>query len=101
MLSGVRLGQEFWVEGVETPCYLVNISTSSALEDKIPHELWTGKKPSLSHLRAFFYDAYVHVLKKKRTKLDSKYERCIFIGYEDDLKGYNIWNPKTRNIVYN
>ena len=34
----------------------------------------TGKKPSLSRLRVFGYDAYVHVPKEKRT-LDSKYER--------------------------
>eukprot|EP00253_Pinus_taeda_P009722 PITA_09722 len=50
MLSGVRLGQEFWVEAVETACYLVNKSPSSVLEDKSPQEVWTGKKPSLSHL---------------------------------------------------
>eukprot|EP00253_Pinus_taeda_P024593 PITA_24593 len=38
MLSGVKLGQEFWAEVVETTCYLVNISPSSALEDKTPQE---------------------------------------------------------------
>eukprot|EP00253_Pinus_taeda_P015414 PITA_15414 len=80
MLSGARLGQEFWVEAVETTCYLVNRSPSSSLEDKTPQEVWTGKKPSLSHLRVFGCDAYVHVSKEKRTKLDSKYEKCIFIG---------------------
>ena len=47
MLSGTRLGQEFWAEAVETACYLVNKSPSSVLEDKIPHQVWTGKKPSL------------------------------------------------------
>ena len=78
---------------METACYLVNRSPSSALEDKTPHEVWTGKKPSLSHLRVFGCDAYVHVPKEKRTKLDNKSERCIFIGYKDGLKGYKLWNP--------
>ena len=64
MLSGVRLGQEFWVEAVETACYLVNRSPSSPLEDKTPQEVWTRKKPSLSHLRVFGSDAYVHVPKE-------------------------------------
>ena len=86
---------------METACYLVNRSPSSALEDKTPHEVWNGKKPSLSHLRLFGCDAYVHVPKEKRTKLDNKSERCIFIRYEDGLKGYKIWNPKTRKVVYN
>lgn len=31
MLSGVGLGQEFWVEAVESTCYLVNRSPSSVL----------------------------------------------------------------------
>ena len=101
MLSGARLGQEFWAEAADTTCYLVNRSPSSALEDKTPHEVWTGKKPSLSHLRVFGCDAYVHVPKEKRTKLDNKYERCIFIGYKDGLKGYKLWNSETRKVVYN
>ena len=63
MLNGVRLGQEFWAEAVDTACYLVNISLSSALEDKTPQEVCTSKEPSLSHLGVFGCDAYVHVLK--------------------------------------
>ena len=101
MLSGVRLGHKFWAEAMETTCYLVNRSPSSTLEDKTPQEVWTGKKPSLSHMRVFGCDAYVHVLKEKRTKLDSKSEKCIFIGYKDGLKGYKIWKPLTRKVVYN
>ena len=85
---------------MEVACYLVNKSPSSALEDKNPHEVWTGKKPSLSHLRVFGCDACVHVPKEKRTKLDNKFERCIFIGYKDGLKGYMLWNPETRKVVY-
>eukprot|EP00253_Pinus_taeda_P002960 PITA_02960 len=53
MLSGAGLGQEFWAKAVDTACYLVNRSPSSALEDKTPQEVWTGKKPSLSHLRGY------------------------------------------------
>ena len=98
MLSGIGLGQEFWAEEVETACYLVNRSPSSALEDKTPHEVWTGKKPSLSHLRVFGCDAYVHVLKDKRVNLDGKYKICISIGYKDGLKGYNICNLETRKV---
>ena len=101
MLSGTGLGQEFWAKAVETACYLVNRSPSSALEDKTPHEVWTGKKPSLSHPRVFGCDAYVHVPKEKRTKLDNKSEMCIFIGYKEGLKGYKFWNPEIRKVVYN
>eukprot|EP00253_Pinus_taeda_P029140 PITA_29140 len=100
MLSGAGLRQEFWSEAVDTACYLVNISHSSTLEDKTPQEVWTGKKPSLSCLRVFGCDAYVHAPKEKRTKLDSKSKKCIFIGYKDGLKGFTLWNPVTRKFVY-
>ena len=63
MLNGVELGQEFWAEAVGTTCYLVNRSPSSALDDKTPHEVWSGKKPSFQHVRVFGCDAYVHVPK--------------------------------------
>ena len=62
---------------------MVKKSPSSLLEDKTPQEVWIGKKPSLSHLSVFGHDAYVHVPKEKRTKMDSKSERCIFNGYKD------------------
>eukprot|EP00253_Pinus_taeda_P010573 PITA_10573 len=46
MLSGAGLGQQFWVEAVETACYLVNRSPSSALEveNVIKHEV-PSKEP--------------------------------------------------------
>lgn len=84
---------------MDIACYLFNRSLSSKLEDKTPHKVWTGKKPSLSHLRVFFCDVYVHDPKEKGTKLDSKYEIFIFIWYKDDLEGYKIWNPKIRLCI--
>jgi hypothetical protein len=100
MLSGVRLGQEFWAEAVGTTCYLGNRSPSSTLDDTNPHEAWSGKKPSLQHIRVFGCDAYVHVPKENKSKLDKKVEKCIFIGYKDGVKGYKLWNPKTKKTVY-
>jgi hypothetical protein len=93
MLSGVGLGQELCAEAVGTACYLVNKSPPSTLDDKTPQEVWTGKKPSLTHLKVFGCDAYVHVPKENMSKLDKKFEKCIFIGYKNGLKGYKLWNP--------
>jgi hypothetical protein len=49
MLSCVRLGKEFWAEAVDTAFYLVNISPSSALDDKTPQEVWTGDPDYFRH----------------------------------------------------
>jgi hypothetical protein len=85
---------------VGTSCYLVNQSPYSTLANKTPHEVWIGKKPSLTHLKVFGCEAYVHVPKENMSNLDKKDEKCIFIGYKDGLKVYNIWNPKTKKVVY-
>jgi hypothetical protein len=37
---------------------------------------------------------------KNRSKLYNKAEKCIFIGYKYGRKGYKIWNPENKNIVY-
>ena len=68
--------------------------------DKTPQEVWIGKKTSIKHLKFFGCDAYVHVPKEKRSKLDNKVEKCIFIGYKDGMKGYKLWNPITKKTVY-
>jgi hypothetical protein len=85
---------------VGTACYLVNISPSSTLDDETPQEIWTGKQLSLTHLKVFGCDAYVHVPKENKSKLDKKTEKCIFSRYKDRLKGYKLWNPKTKKVVY-
>jgi hypothetical protein len=78
---------------VGTTHYLVNRSPSSALVEKTLHEIWTGKKPSLEHLKVFGCDDYVHVPKENRSKLDNKVEKRIFIGYKDGMNSYKISNP--------
>jgi hypothetical protein len=100
MLSGAGLAQEFWAEAIDIAKYLVNMSPSSTLVDSTPHEVWSGNKPSLSHLKVFGYDAFVHVPKEKRSKLDKKVVKCIFIGYKEGMKGYKLWDPASRKIVY-
>jgi hypothetical protein len=77
-------------------CYLVNISPSSVLHEKTPQEVWTGKKPSLTHLKVFGCEAYVHVLNENMSKLDKKAEKCIFIGYNMVSKVISFGTHKLR-----
>jgi hypothetical protein len=46
-----------------------------------PEEKFTGKKPDVSHLKVFGCITYMHVLDEKRSKVNPKVEKCIFIEY--------------------
>lgn len=41
----------------------------------------------------------VHVPKIQRQKWDKKAENFILVGYPGEVKGYRLYNPKTRKIT--
>ena len=61
-----------WADVVDTVVYLISRGPSSALDGGIPKEAWTGKKVNYSFLRAFGCEAFVHIDKENRTKLETK-----------------------------
>jgi hypothetical protein len=61
-------------------------------------EKFISKKQDVSHLKIFGCIAYVHVLDEKRSKLDPKAEKFIFIRYSLEQKGYKCFNPSTRKL---
>jgi len=92
MISNVKLSRGFWFEAISIACYLVNLSPSSTLSDKIPEESWIRSKPHVFHLRVFSYEVYMHVRKEKQKKMDENYKKCLFIGYRElvGVKGYKL-----------
>ena len=88
MLSHSGLGQEFWAEAINTACYLVNRSPSTAIECKTPFEVWSGSHADYTQLRVFGCSAYAHV---RDEKLEPRARKCVFLGYASGVKGYRLW----------
>ena len=88
MLHHAKLPSSFWGEAIATAVYLLNRSTTKALQGMIPEEAFTGHRPSVSHLHVFGCIAYVHVPKAKRRTLDAKSIPMIFTGYAPRSKGF-------------
>jgi len=63
-------------------------------------EVWMGEKPSLKHIHVFGCEAYSHVPQEKWLKLDNKVVKCIFIEYGTGVKGYNLYDPISINVLY-
>ena len=95
-----RFGARILGKAVSIASYLKNWSLTSSVKDRTPYEAVFGKKLNLLHVRIFGRDAYVHVPKEKRGKLDNKSEKNIFIIYKEGIKGYKLWNPKSKTIIY-
>ncbi|GAU35304.1 hypothetical protein TSUD_389290 [Trifolium subterraneum] len=106
MLKSKRLPKELWAEAVACAVYLSNRSPTRSVLGKTPQEAWSGRKLGISHLRVFGSIAHAHVPYEKRSKLDDKSEKYIFIGYDGNSKGYKLYNPDTgktiisRNVVF-
>ena len=75
--------------------YIMNRTPTAAIHDVTPEEKYTSRKLDVSYLKVF---AYVHVPDELRTKLDPKTEKCVLIGYSLEQKGYNCYNPATRQL---
>ena len=101
MLNEKSMPHCFWVDGVATAIYLINRCPTAGIYSKTPEEVWSGKKPDLSSLKIFGCICYVHIPQELRTKLDAKSEKCIFVGYSLDQKGFRCYNPVTRELLVN
>ena len=86
MLADTKLPYKFWAESLSTAVYLRNRSPSVAVKGKTLFEAWTGHKPNVRHLRVFGCEAYAHVPKDERKKLDPKARKCILLGYGSTTK---------------
>ncbi|WJX50083.1 hypothetical protein P8452_36436 [Trifolium repens] len=76
-----QLPKRFWGEAVSTAVYILNRSPTKRLVDKVPEEVWSKVKPSVSHLKVFGSLCYKHIPDVKRKKLDDKSEAMILVGY--------------------
>ena len=50
----------------------IALQTSAIKGNKTPLEVWSGKKPNVSHLKLFGCMVYAHVPDAQRQKLDKK-----------------------------
>ena len=91
MIHDQDLPMHLWAEAARTTVYVQNRLSHSALGFKTPEEMFTGKKPEVSHLKIFGCPVYVHILKEKRTKLDPSLKKGIFVGYCEVSKAFRIY----------
>lgn len=98
MIHGKNLPQNFWAEAINTATYIRNRSESSALNKVTPYEAWTGRKPSIRHLRIFGSKCYALDTNPGRSKLAPKGIPCLLLGYDGQSKSYRLWDQEKRKV---
>jgi len=98
LMADNNMPHHYWAKAVTTAVYIMNRTPTTIVHGMTPKEKYSGRKPNLSHLKVFGCIAYVHVPDELRTKLDPKAEKCVFIGYSLEQKGYKCYNPVTRKM---
>jgi hypothetical protein len=87
MIQSKGLSLKYWAEAINCANYIVNRTPAKALKNITPKEAWTKIKPDVSHFRVFGSIAWAHIPNEKRKALQSKNEKCIFVGYSGGVKG--------------
>jgi hypothetical protein len=99
MVHESNLPIRFWGEAVMAAVHVLNRTGTRTLATTTPFEAWYKQKPSVSHLRVFGTDAYIHVPKELCKKWEPKSRKGLFMGYSDSSKAYRIWDVAARKIA--
>jgi transposase InsO family protein len=98
MIHDQDLPMCLWAEAAMAVVYVQNRLSHSALGLKTPEEMFTEKKPKVSHLKIFGCPVFIHIPKEKRNKLEPSGKKGIFVGYCEVSKAFRIYIPGHRHI---
>lgn len=99
MLIQAGMPKKFWAEAVNTACYIRNRCPNSAIKFKIPLEMWKGKEIRVGEydcMKVFGCQAWVFA---NNGKFSPKAEECVFLGYEENVKGYRLWHLNKCKVI--
>ncbi|KAK3032792.1 hypothetical protein RJ639_035895 [Escallonia herrerae] len=75
--------------------------TSKGVLDYIHSDVW-GPIKHISNGGARYFVTFIDDFSRKneeRSKLDPKSKECIFLGHEEGVKGYRLWDPVAKKKV--
>jgi len=97
MLKEKKLPHKFWGEAVNSATYILNICPTKKMKDKVPEDIWSGRKPSVNHLNVFGSICYNHAPDSRRKKLENKSEAMILVGYHN-TGAYRLLDQHSKKI---
>ncbi|KAL4559623.1 hypothetical protein LXL04_031766 [Taraxacum kok-saghyz] len=106
MIHDKSVPGRFWAEAMKTAAYVINRIPQQNLNYVSPYEKLKNVKPNVSHLRVFGCVCYVVIPSSRHSKMEKKAVRCIFVGYDQEKKGWKCCDPTSgkcyvsKNVVF-
>lgn len=99
MLYEAKMSKGFWAEALFAAIDVINVLPNSAIENKVPNEIWNGKKCDVSDFKVFGSKAMLMVPQQKRKKLDKKSIECVFLRKADNANAFMTKTLKRRSLA--
>lgn len=78
----------FWPEAIDWSIHILNWSPKNFVYNMRPEEAWSRHKQTIKHFWIFRCIEYALILNPKRIKLDINGKECIFLGVNEQSKGF-------------
>ncbi|GJZ05922.1 putative ribonuclease H-like domain-containing protein [Tanacetum coccineum] len=101
MLADFKLPTTFWVEVVNTACYMQNRVLVVKPHNKTPYELFRGRTPALSFMRPFGCHVTILNTLYYLGKFNGKSNEGFFVGYSLNNKAFRVYTIRTRKVEEN
>ncbi len=95
MLIESGLPKSLWTYAVQTAAVVRNRCFNNRTK-QTPYYMLTGRQPNIARMQKFRQVCYAY--KHPKGKLDSRCERGIFVGYDENSPAYMVYYPSNRKI---
>eukprot|EP00253_Pinus_taeda_P019974 PITA_19974 len=97
MLHAKSLPHKLWAEALNY--YIQKISPHRYVKDQTPFEAWSNTKQGVTHFCVFGSQAWAKIPSEMRKALGPQSIECIFVGYPDRWKGYQLLISSTYKFI--
>lgn len=97
---GATLAEQLWAEAAQTTVYTTNLLLSPRDQTKSRYELYTGRVPSVEHLKIFGQEAIIRRNDHEQTsKFSSKGQKVLFIRYTKRVNTFRFLSLHDNKII--
>ncbi|GJX68219.1 putative ribonuclease H-like domain-containing protein [Tanacetum coccineum] len=101
MLADSLLPTIFWVEAINTACYVQNRVLVTKPHNKTPYELLIGRPPNLDFMKPFGCPVTILNTLDRLGKFEGKAEEGFLVGYSVNSKAFRVFNTRTKKVEEN